>query len=126
MAHIRRHPRSGRWQVRYRDPGGRERSRTFDRKADADRFAATVIADVVRGDYIDPRQGKITVAEFAERWQATRSHLAQATRDQDRHLLGSLVLPTFGRRPVALVPSRVALRCLTASNTAHSSLARRP
>ena len=42
MAHIRRHPVSGRWQVRYRDPDSRERSRTFTRKVDADRFAATV------------------------------------------------------------------------------------
>ena len=49
MAHVRRHPKSGRWQVRYRDPSGRERSRTFSRKVDADRFAATVVADVVRG-----------------------------------------------------------------------------
>ena len=52
MAHIRRHPVSGRWQVRYRDPDSRERSRTFTRRVDADRFAATVTADVVRGDYI--------------------------------------------------------------------------
>ena len=108
MAHIRRHPVSGRWQVRYRDPDSRERSRTFTRKVDADRFAATVAADVVRGDFIDPRQGKVTVAEFAERWQATRSHLAQATRDQDRHYLNSLVLPTFGRRAVASIrPSEI-------------------
>ena len=60
MAHIRRHPVSGRWQVRYRDPDSRERSRTFTRRVDADRFAATVTADVVRGEYIDPRQGKVT------------------------------------------------------------------
>ena len=40
MAHVRRHPKSGRWQVRYRDPTGRERSKTFERKTDADRFAA--------------------------------------------------------------------------------------
>ncbi len=108
MAHIRRHPVSGRWQVRYRDPDSRERSRTFTRRVDADRFAATVTADVVRGDYIDPRQGKVTVAEFAERWQATRSHLAQATGDQDRYLLGRFILPAFGRRPVAsLRPSEI-------------------
>jgi integrase len=62
----------------------------------------------VRGDFVDPRQGKVTIAEFAERWQATRTHLAQATRDQDRHYLNSLVLPTFGRRPVAsLRPSEI-------------------
>ena len=101
MAHIRRHPRSGRWQVRYRDPSGRERSKTFERKTDATRFAATVTADVVRGDFIDPQAGKTTMGEFALRWQATRSHLAQATRDQDRHYLNSLILPTFGTRAVA-------------------------
>ena len=101
MAHIRKHPRSGRWQVRYRDPSGRERSKTFERKTDAIRFAATVTADVVRGDFIDPQAGKTTVGEMAARWQATRSHLAQSTRDQDRHYLDSLILPTFGARAVA-------------------------
>ena len=49
MAHVRRHPKSGRWQVRYRDPSGRKRSRNFERKTDADRFASTVVADVVQG-----------------------------------------------------------------------------
>ncbi len=108
MAHIRRHSRSGRWQVRYRDPDRTERSKTFQRKADAEDFAVTVAADVLRGDYIDPRLGKVTVAEFAERWQATRIHLAQSTRDQDRHLLGSLVFPAFGGRPVvSLRPSEI-------------------
>ena len=101
MAHIRRHPINGKWQVRYRDPTGRERSKNFDRKVDADRFAATVTADVYRGDYLDPQLGQTTVAEFAERWTATRQHLAQATRDHDRHLLASLILPTFAERPVA-------------------------
>jgi integrase len=103
MAHVRRHPKSGRWQVRYRDPSGRERSKTFSRKVDADRYAATVTADVVRGQFIDPQLGKATVAEMAERWRQTRLHLAQATKDQDRHLLKGLVLPVFGSRPVASV-----------------------
>jgi hypothetical protein len=54
MATIRRHPKSGHWQVRYRDPSGRQRAKNFERKVDADKFAATVTADVYRGDYIDP------------------------------------------------------------------------
>lgn len=101
MATIRRHPRSGRWQVRYRDPSGRQRAKNFERKVDAERFRATVTADVYRGEYVDPQLGRTTVAEFAERWTATRRHLAQATRDLDRHVLGSLILPAFGSRPVA-------------------------
>ena len=96
MAHVRRHPKSGRWQVCYRDPDGKERALTRPTKIEADRLAATMTADVVRGDYLDPQLGKVPVSEFAERWQATRSHLAQATRDQDRHYLDSLVLRSFG------------------------------
>ena len=39
MAHIRRHPVDGsKWQVRYIDPTGRERSKTFRRKVDAEKF----------------------------------------------------------------------------------------
>ena len=68
-----------------------------------------MVADVVRGDYLDPTLAKLTVSEFAKRWQATRGHLALATRDQDRHFLRSLILPTFGSHPVGSVrPSGVA------------------
>lgn len=101
MATIRRHPKSGRWQVRYRDPSGRQRAKNFDRRHDAERFQATVVADVVRGEYLDPRLGKTTVGEFAEQWRATREHMAQATQDHDRHLLSNHILPVFGARPVA-------------------------
>ncbi len=101
MATIRRHPRAqSRWQVRYRDADGRQRARNFERKIDADRFAATVTADVLRGEYIDPRLGHTTFGEFAERWTATRGHLAQSTQDQDRHYMSSLILPRFSHRAV--------------------------
>lgn len=104
MATVRRHPNaSSRWQVRYRDSDGRQRAKNFERKIDAERYAATVTADVLRGEYIDPRLGRTSVGEFALRWRATRSHLARATRDLDRHLLDSLILPQFGQRAVATV-----------------------
>ena len=31
MAHVRRHPKSGRWQVRYRDPAGKPRRQRFSK-----------------------------------------------------------------------------------------------
>jgi integrase len=108
MAHIRRHPKSGRWQVRYLDPDRRERSKTFRRKADAERFAATVTADVVRGEYLDPTAGRVTFGVYAERWVATRGDKARSTRDRDASYLRSLILPTFGHRPVASIrPSEI-------------------
>lgn len=67
MASIRS-SRSGTFQVRYRDPNGRQRARNFDRKTDATRFAAGVETDKVRGDWMDPRLGKVTFGEWAEEW----------------------------------------------------------
>ena len=52
MAHIRRTPQ-GRWQVRYRDPSGKERARNFPRRTDAEKFLVTIEADKLRGTWTD-------------------------------------------------------------------------
>ena len=61
MASIhRRHTASGeiRWDVRYRDPDQRQRTRTFHRKVDAQKFANLVEADIARGEWLDPGPGQ--------------------------------------------------------------------
>lgn len=63
-----RYGNAKRWQARYHDPDGRERTKDFDRKQDAECFLSTVTADVLRGASVDPNAGKVTFAEFAERW----------------------------------------------------------
>jgi len=57
-----------RWRVRFIDPHGKERSRSFAKRVDATAFAATVSTEVMRGTYVDPKAGRITVETFAERW----------------------------------------------------------
>lgn len=54
MASIER--RSGGYRVRYRDPVGHNRSRTFKRKVDGERFAREVEVDMDRGAWIDPKR----------------------------------------------------------------------
>ncbi|MDC1388483.1 hypothetical protein N8342_01455, partial [Acidimicrobiales bacterium] len=54
------------WRALYRDNDGKQRSKSFDRKADAAKFLSTVEADQLRGTYVDPRAGKITLNEYAE------------------------------------------------------------
>jgi len=76
---------------------GRERSRSFARKADADRFMATVQADLVRGDWTDPRLSRISVEDWSERWLRTKSHLKPKTLAGYRSNLHAHVLPAFGR-----------------------------
>jgi hypothetical protein len=48
-----------RWQVRYRDPAGRSRDKSFARRPEAEQFLAKVRADLMRGEYVDPRAGRI-------------------------------------------------------------------
>ncbi len=95
MAHVqKRGPR--RWRARYRGPDGRERSRTFTRKIDAERFLATVEVDKAHGRWIDPALGKTSFEEWADRWMATTVHLKPKTRYDYRSLLRRHVLPRFG------------------------------
>ena len=97
MAHIEKRPdRRKPWRVRYRDPTGRERSRSFARKADADRFMATIQADLIRGDWTDPRLSKTTLAEWSQRWLVTKTHLKPKTLAGYRSNLDAHVLPAFG------------------------------
>lgn len=87
---------SGRWRVRYRDPGGRRIAApaSFGTKADANAFLATVHADLARGQYLDPRAGRLTVAQWAERW-LDRSGKRPATVARDRQGI-AVFLPSLG------------------------------
>jgi integrase len=92
-----------RYRVRYRDPVGRERAKSFARKVDAERFLRHVEADLVRGQWVDPDHGRLTVGELADRWFATTVTLKPKTREDYRSLLHNHVLPAFRDRPVSSI-----------------------
>ena len=97
MGHIRRHPvDNSRWQVRYIDPTGRERSKTFPRKIDADKYLIHVEAQKQRSEWINPEQAATRFEALATRWIATRSHLKPRTFEGYRSLLRVHILPAFG------------------------------
>lgn len=95
MGHVQR-TEGGSWQARYRDPMGRERARNFARRIDAERFLNVVETDKLRGQWVDPEAGKVTVAEFSERWYASTVSLKPKTRGCYRSLLDSRILPYLG------------------------------
>jgi len=82
-----------RWRVRYRDPSGRQRSRSFARKIDAERFLISVEDSKLRGVYVDPAAGRVAFGEWAERWYATTAALRHSTRTDYRVLLDQQILP---------------------------------
>lgn len=104
MASIEKRTRNGkvRWYARYRDADDRQRTRTFDRKVDADKFMTTVAADVIRGTYIAPDDGRITFGEYAAQWAMIQQH-RPATADQVGRHLRRHVLPVLGNRPMGAV-----------------------
>lgn len=116
MASIRTN-RSGTYQVRYRDPNGRQRARNFTRKTDATRFAASVETDKVRGDWLDPRLGKVTFADWAEEWLGQLGHLKPKTRLDYEVNLRRHVLPLLGNAPVGSI-DRPTMKTFTSDLTA--------
>lgn len=101
----KRHGRGKRWRVRWVDPEtGEPRAELFARRADADRHDANMQADISRGQYVDPRAGRITVAEYAEKWRKQQLH-RPATIARVESVLRLHVLPIMGRLPMATVRS---------------------
>lgn len=96
---------SGRWQVRYRDLSGvlHTGPHTFTSKANAARYLAMVEADLHRGAWADPKLGRIILADWAERWQATTTNLRPTTRDLYAYLLRRFLLPTFGKAALSSI-----------------------
>ena len=104
---IRKLP-SGRWQARYPDGSGRKvpADRTFPTKADAAQFLASVQTDLARGQFLDPREGKITLAQWSEEWLALPGKRpASVTRDRQGL---DVFLPSLGSLPLsAITPKHV-------------------
>jgi integrase len=96
MAGVVKDPRDGQWLARWRDPGGRQRKRSFDRKVDAQRWLDQMRADMHRGQYIDPRAGSVRLREVATAWAGGLAHLKESTAVRYRGIVATHVLPAFG------------------------------
>jgi integrase len=92
------------FQVRWRDPSGREKTKQFARKIDARNFAKTIDHQLVTGDYIDPRAAKTTLDEWwCEWWPAAAPSLRSSTRDRDERTYRNHLQPRFGDTPIGRI-----------------------
>jgi hypothetical protein len=95
---------NGRWRVRYRGPDGRERSKTFDRRVDADRWLAGVSFAIARGEWTDPARSRVTVGDWSRQWLTAKApSLKATTRESYRSTLKTCIWPTWERVPLAAV-----------------------
>ncbi|MGH8930054.1 MAG: hypothetical protein ACRDZO_05305, partial [Egibacteraceae bacterium] len=91
---------NGRWKVRYWGPDRRQHSKTFRRKIDAERFAATVETDKLRGSWVDPAAAQITVERWWTIWRATKVDLRPSALVRLDSTVNTHVLPEWGRMPL--------------------------
>lgn len=101
MASVAKRP-DGHWRARYRDEAGREHSRHFARKLDAQRWLDEVTTSIVTGTYVDPKSGTETVQAYAERWRAVQDHRPGTAALYER-ILRLHVYPVLGALPLRTV-----------------------
>lgn len=78
--------RNGRWRVRWYEPSGARKSRTFDRKVDAQAWATKVGHDRYSGTYVSEQAGRRTFKSYAEEWRATKAHRETTAEQVESHL----------------------------------------
>ena len=103
MGWVRKNEKSGKYVACYRDPLGRQRSKSFRTKGEAKGFLASVESSKQRGDWTDPRRGKVKFGDFSRQWLETTVHLKPSTRTSYEMLLRRHVLPYFEDAPLAQI-----------------------
>ena len=75
------------WRARYRDRAGQEHTKHFPKKSDAERWLEEITADIVTGNYVDPKAGRQTLKSYAEEWRKRRVSIRESSaRDYETQL----------------------------------------
>ena len=96
MATVRRTPGYSTWQVRYRDPDGRQRKKHFRKKVDAENWLHHMEVSKLTGTFADPALGRTTFSEWANGWLYSKVNLKPKTHAGYESLLRVHLLPAFG------------------------------
>lgn len=102
-----RHPDNGgskrakRWLACWTGPDGKEATKAFARKLDADNHGTSMEADRLRGVYVDDRKGRQKLREFAEeKWLPSQVHLRPGSVELYEQHLRNHVYRLLGERTI--------------------------
>jgi integrase len=93
---------NGKWRARYRDAGGKEHSRHFDRKADGERWLNSVKNSIARASGSIPPWLRSPPAT-GQRWIGNQVQLKPSTLFRYESLLRNQILPVWERVPLSAV-----------------------
>jgi integrase len=95
-----RHGIGMRWRARYVGEDGRERTRAFSRKGEAQHWLNQQVSDQVTGTWTDPSLSGVTFGAMADRWLSTKATRSAKTVAGYRSLLDTVVSPRWARVPL--------------------------
>ena len=106
MASIAKRP-DGQWRARYRDAAGKEHSKHFRRRTDAQQWLDQETTKQQIGSWVAPRAAKVTVEDWCQRWLVGYGTRKPSTvRMAEVHI--AKIVATFGpRRLDSLRPSEI-------------------
>jgi integrase len=99
-----------RWQVRWTDPAGVEKSKCFPdgRKTASQNFKTGIEADLLRDQYRDPKAGRVTLRAFVEDTWLPGLVTGTTTYEATERRLRLHILPQLGSKSLAsLSPSMI-------------------
>lgn len=96
---------NGSWEVRYRDPEGVNRSKSFRRKSEAITFEHTVRNSLYKGIYQPPIKNKITVEEIFNQYLKSKMGLKPKSIEEIYTIWNHIISPTFARTQASSINS---------------------
>lgn len=99
---------NGKWRARYRDLAGKEHARHFARKLDAERWLDEVTAALVTGQYVDPKNQKLTVDQWCDLWLESYGQRESTERQARVHI--ARIRREFGPLPLLAVDEMAVKR----------------
>lgn len=103
MGWISRKDDKSSYVARYRDPAGREHSKSFRTKAEAKAFLNSVENAKQRGEWSDPAGAKVRFEDYAVQYVAGITHVQPGTKLKIEGHLRNQILPAFGRLPLGAI-----------------------
>ena len=102
---------NGKWRARYRDEAGKEHSRHFDRKIDAQHWIDEQTSRLLTGTHVAPRHARLTVGEWCDTWlEGYRGNRDSTVRQAETHI--KRIKDGFGMMLLGSVrPSHVRTWC---------------